>query len=418
MAGQESNMKSADQVFENARKYGSAADVLIRQMSGISELESSASGAWITGHKGGRFLDFGSFALFLFGHGNQLFCKELTSQLKQLAGSSRSMLNTVHGEALEALSSLTSEPLNKVMLLNTGAEAVEVALKLASVRTRRKSFFHLQHSFHGKTSGALSVTDSPIFRSGFPVPVVSQALQPEDTDKAVDLITHHKPAGVICEAIQGEGGVREVADDFLSRIRQACSEVGSVLIMDEIQSGLGRTGQVWAYEKSGVLPDMVLSGKALGGGMIPVSAVIATQDAFRPLDKNPLLHSSTYGGNPLASRAVLCAVRSVREGKIAEKAKHAGDLLKPALVALSNSYSGLFTKVSGRGLMLGLHCQNRHIAGLYLNACYSENLLVTPCLTVPEVIRLSPPACLSEAEAGEALVKLQSAAKFVSTKVA
>lgn len=405
-----------NETYSLMQKVSSSSDVLMRSLSGIDELETSSIDSTVTGHKGGEYLDFGSFALFLFGHRQQIFIKALTDQLRHLSGSSRTLLNALHASALDALLSLGSTKLSKGMLLNTGSEACEAALKLASIKTGRKHFLHLKHSFHGKSLGALGVTDGLLYRNVSYCPEFSQALTGIDGERDSKAILNCKPAALICEPIQGEGGVRELSDDYLKQIREACNQAGSLLIFDEIQCGLGRTGQLWAYQKSLQEPDILLCGKALGGGIIPVSALLATQKAFAPMDKNPLIHSSTYAGNPMACRAVLSAVECVNGG-VAQMCRDKGIQLSGILDRLVRRFPSLLVERRGRGLMQGIQCRSPEISGRFLKACLSRKLLVTPCLSSPEVIRLSPPAVVTDQELRKASKIFECAAKSVESSV-
>jgi putrescine aminotransferase len=174
--------------------------------------------------------------------------------------------------------------------------------------------------------------------------------------------------------------------------------VGALLISDEIQCGLGRTGALWATTWLGVSPDVLLLGKALGGGIMPVSAVVATPAAFRPFDRDPFLHTSTFGGNPLASAAVRSCLEVVREIDVPERATVLGKRVRTILDDVVAKRSDLFEGVSGRGLMLGLHCRNSEIAGEFMRNCLHNRVLLTPCLTTPNVVRLTPPAVMKEKE--------------------
>ena len=402
-----------NETYSILQRVSSSSDVLMRSLSGLNELEIASSGSVVKGHKGGDYLDFGSFALFLFGHSPDSFVRSLTDQLSRFSGSSRTLLNQIHAEALEALLSLDpTKTLSKGLLLNTGSEACEAALKLASLKTGRKNFLHMRHSFHGKTLGALGVTDGLLYRSLSYGSDFSRALTGTDPEQDCRKILESRPAAVICEPVQGEGGVRELTDDFLREIRKACSQAGSLLIFDEIQCGLGRTGHLWACQKSGQVPDILLCGKALGAGIIPVSALLATKEAFAPLDKNPLIHTSTYATNPLACRAVLTAVDCVNSG-VPEACFAKGILFKTILDDLVFRYPSVFSERRGRGLMQGLRCKSSEISGRFLKACFNRKILVTPCLSSPDVVRLSPPSVVTEKEMKQAFDIFDCAAHSV-----
>ncbi|MEU6026734.1 aminotransferase class III-fold pyridoxal phosphate-dependent enzyme [Streptomyces tauricus] len=292
----------------------------------------------------------------------------------------------LNARAAAALAGLAPDPLSKVMLLNSGAEAVEAALKLARARTGRTGLAHLAGSFHGKTTGALSLTDAAPFRDGLgPLLPGVLRLPRDDAAFAARLIRERRPAAVFAEPVQGEGGVHPLTPDHAQALRRACDEAGTLLVLDEIQCGLGRCGTLWAHETLGVRPDILLSGKALGGGVIPVSAMVATEDAYRPYDHDPLLHTSTFGGNPLASAALLATAEVVTTRDVPALARRAGQRLHTVLTGLVRDWPGLFTGVTGRGLILGLHGTRPDVSAEMMRAALSGRILLTMCLTAPAV---------------------------------
>ncbi|MGW6015206.1 aspartate aminotransferase family protein [Streptomyces sp. NPDC055210] len=379
------------------RTHQSAGRALLFRLTGATDPEVGGQGAWVTSAGGERYLDVGSFAVFLLGHGHAGPVEAVARQLRTLAGSTRTLPNETNARAAAALAALAPEPLTKVMLLNSGAEAVEAALKLARARTGRTGLAHLAGSFHGKTTGALSLTDAAPFRDGLgPLLPGVLRLPRDDAASAARLVHENRPAAVFAEPVQGEGGVHPLTADYAGALRRACDEAGTLLVLDEIQCGLGRCGTLWAHEPLGVRPDILLSGKALGGGVVPVSALVATEDAFRPYDHDPLLHTSTFGGNPLASAALLATLEVVASHDVPALARRAGHALRTVLTGLVRDWPGLFTRVTGRGLMLGLHGTRPDVSAEMMRAALSRRILLTMCLTAPGVLRFTPPAFIDE----------------------
>jgi putrescine aminotransferase len=381
------------EIVESVRLYQSKGQALLYRFVGVVDAEKSAQGSWVTGESGRRYLDLGGFGVFLLGHQHPGVIAKVSDQLSRLSCSSRWFPTAVGAEAAAMLVSIAPPGLSKVMFLNSGSEAAEAAAKLCRAATGRIPLCHIVGSYHGKTFGALSLTDNPNFRNGLG-PLVAEVHQlPRDgAQEAGQRIRALRPAGVFIEPIQGEGGIVEVPIETLRQIRAACSEVGALMVVDEIQCGLGRTGDVWAISHADVQPDILLSGKSLGGGVLPVSALLATSAAFGPYDHNPLLHTSTFGGNPLACAAVVATVKAIVDEQIPQKAKELGGKFKAILEELHENYADLFIKVSGRGLMLGLHCVRPDIAANYMQNCAREGVLLTPCIAQPHVLRVSPSA--------------------------
>ncbi|MGH8972969.1 MAG: aspartate aminotransferase family protein, partial [Acidimicrobiia bacterium] len=365
------------------------------------------------------YLDCGSVAVFLLGHGHPTVVAAVAAQLGRMTGTSRAFPSAVTAGAAAALAAVAPPGLDKVMFLNSGTEAVEAALKLARAVTGRTPVLHLEGSFHGKTLGALALTDSALLRdpSGPLVPGTAR-IPRHDPGAAGEAVRRAAPAAVFAEPVQGEAGAFEVPDAVLRALRSACDEVGALLVCDEIQSGLGRCEDWWAHTRSGVVPDVLLTGKALGGGVMPVSALVARPEAFVPYDRDPFFHASTFGGNPLACAAVTAALGVIASEGIPERAQHLGKRLRPALEALTAEWPDLFAGVSGRGLLLGLACRRPDVAGDFYRACLQQQLLVTPCLLRPDVIRFTPPAVLEEEELAFAEAALRTAAEATAREQA
>ncbi|WP_000474990.1 aspartate aminotransferase family protein, partial [Leptospira interrogans] len=254
-------------------------------------------------------------------------------------------------------------------------------------------------SYHGKTIGALSITDAPIFKQPFGRLLSNvQKVSRVDSVAVSEKIRTEKPAAFFIEPIQGEGGIYEFESSYIQEISKACNDVGTLLVFDEIQSGLGRTGTFWASEIFDVKPDIVIAGKALGAGIIPVSALIATEKTFKPFDRDPILHSSTFSGNPLASVAMLESLKLILDCNVPNLSKWKGEKLSAIINSIINDFPEIYEKRTGRGLLQGIHCQSAEISGLLVVYCLEEGLILTPCLSTPKVVRLSPSAFVSDEE--------------------
>lgn len=394
-----SGLELNNYVLNLLRKFSSKGRAFLYNAVGVNDVEVYSEASFVIGASGKKYLDFGSFAIFLVGHRHPKIISAITKQLTCLPGSSRSLPNVEFVHACESLVSIAPKGLEKVMLLNSGSEAVEAAAKLSRASTGRPTLIHIEKSYHGKSFGALSLTDSAEFREKF-YPLLPNVVKisRHDIESARKTILDLKPAAVFIEPIQGEGGIYEVESAYLSSIRNVCSDVGSLLIFDEIQCGLGRTGTMWASQISGVSPDILLVGKALGGGIIPVSALIATIDSFAPYDLDPILHSSTFGGNPLASVVVSTMVDILLSENVPKTSKIIGHEIQNIINDLVYKYPDLFKNLSGRGLMLGLHCKRSDISGIFIRQCLQHGLLLSPCITTPSVIRVTPPITLCPEE--------------------
>ncbi len=310
-----------------------------------------AEGQYVWDSNGRKYLDMhtGHGVAFL-GHRNPHILNSLTNQMSKLLVSSTSFRLRVREEMLEALSKVVPSKYEYVYLLNSGSEAVEFALKVARKFTNRKRIVYFTNSFHGRTFGALSVTSNQRYRRGFepllPETVMIKFNDVDEVIKSVDSQT----AAVILELIQGEGGVNVATKEFVSEVRRRTAEVGALMIVDEVQTGFGRTGTVWAFQQYDFYPDVLVAGKAIGGGF-PVSAVFLPLEVSLKLESGT--HGTTYGGNPLACAAVKAATEVLIRDSVPLKAREKGEellkLLKDRLKEVR-----MVREVRGAGLMVGI----------------------------------------------------------------
>ncbi len=375
----------------------SSGRVLLARLIGAKGLEQSGSGSVVVDHRGREFIDAGSFSVFLLGHSRREVLAAITSQLGTLSGSTKLMLNEVNARATSELVEFAGSGFDRAMLLNSGCESVDAALKLARAATGRTAIAHLTKSFHGKSVGALSVTDSDVFRAPFGELLTDvHAIKRNDLDDLHTVLNRERPACLILEPIQGEGGIVALSDRFMQEARKVCTEKGTLLICDEIQCGLGRCGRRFQFRKSGIAPDMVLVGKALGAGIIPVSALLAAETAFMPYAKDPFLHTSTFGGNPVASAAARAVLGQIVSEDVPSRAKRLGDQLSKILGRLHRQFPQLISDTRGEGLLQGIQFVRADLSAEFLKACLKEGVLVSPCLTTPDVVRVTPAATMTE----------------------
>jgi len=339
--------------------------------------------------EGRKYLDMHTcHGVAFLGHRNPHIVEALKTQLGKLIVTSTSFSTSVMDEMLEALSKVVPEKFQYVTLLNSGSEAVELALKLAKRVTSRKSLVAFTGSFHGRTLGALSVTHNPRYRRDFEplIPNVKFG-RFNDADALDDLVTE-ETAGVIVEVVQGEGGVNLATHEFIRELRRRTYEVGALLIVDEVQTGFGRTGKVWAHEHYSIQADVLLAGKALGGGF-PVSAVFMPGDIASKVVRGG--HGSTYGGNPLACAAVKASAELLVRESVPAKAEAAGSEL---LEVLRSELDGVKVVRSIRGLGLMVGIELRFLPGPVLRCAQEGGVLLLKAGST--VVRLLPPYMISK----------------------
>lgn len=340
--------------------------------------------------EGKEYLDFvGGIAVNLLGHCHPKVVMSIQKQAQRLIHVS----NLFHIEQQTKLAALlcANSFADKVFFCNSGTEAVEAAIKLARkyakehIGPERFEIIAAVNSFHGRTMGALSATGQDKFKKGFEPLLPGFVHVPYDDADAIEKAITQKTCAVLLEPIQGEAGVHVPTPDYLKKVRRICDERGILLILDEIQTGMGRTGELFAYQHWGIEPDMMTLAKGLANG-IPIGALLATEKvatAFGPGD-----HGSTFGGNPLACAAALTTLETVLEdGLILDQCRRMGKYLMKKLEYLKKEFSSVVISVRGMGLLVGVEI-TRECAPI-VTACLERGLLVN--CTAGNVIRFMPP---------------------------
>jgi len=366
-------------------------------------VEVRGEGAVVWDQDGKEYIDcLGGYGVFTLGHRHPKVVEAVKRQLDAMPMSGKTFFNPVQGELADRLAGLAPEGLKFTFFSNSGAEAVEAALKFAKLATGRQKMVSTVGSYHGKTMGALSVTGRDKFRKPFEPLVPGAAFVPfGDAAAAVQAIDGNT-ACMIVEPVQGEGGVRVPPDGYLRELRAACDRHGALLIVDEVQTGLGRTGHLWGCDHDGVKPDLMTLAKALGGGVVPIGATMGTADVWeRVFGQNPLVHTSTFGGNQLACAAGLAALQVIEEEGLVAKAAETGALMTGALRELQAKHD-LIAEVRGRGLLIGVEFSVDEVGELVIAQMVKRGMVAAYTLNNPRVIRIEPPLVISQGQALEA----------------
>ena len=310
-------------------------------------------GVYAFDQDGNRYLDATSGqGVAALGHCHPAVIRAIHEQAATLITCHESFYNDRRAELYALLSSMMPADLNRFFLCNSGAEANEGALKVAKLLTGRDGIVAAKRSFHGRTTGALSLTWTQKYRKPFQewLPAVDYVAF-NDIEAARQAITE-ATAAVVVEAIQGEGGVHPATDEYLQALRERCDETGAMLIIDEIQTGFGRTGRWFGFEQAGIAPDVISVGKAIAGGL-PMGAV-CWREAHGPIPR--ATHGSTFGGNPLVCAAAIAAVSAIRDECLVDKARYNGESFIDELKALNPRGA---REIRGRGLMIGIELRGR-----------------------------------------------------------
>ena len=369
---------------------------------------------------GRKFIDcLGGYGIYSAGIRHPKIVKAVTDQLRRMPLSSQELLDPLRGALAKLLGEISPGDLQYCFFINNGTDAVEGALKLARVVTGRTNFISSLRGFHGKSCGSLSLMGKWEYREPFlPLLPGIQFVEFGDAEAVEDELykadaTGKGVAGVIMEPVQGEAGAIVPPDDFWPRIRKACDEYGALLIADEVQTGMGRTGKMFGVEHWNTVPDIMCLGKALGGGVMPLSAFISTPKIWQVLEPNPFIHTSTFGGNPLACAAGIAAINVTLEEDLPAQAYRKGRYFLGELVALQIRYDRLLRQARGKGLLLGLEFVNTEIGYKVVSGLFRRNVLVAGTLTNSKVVRVEPALNIPDPLIDEILEKVEDTLKEV-----
>lgn len=363
--------------------------IMANTFSKRNRVITRGKGALVWDINGNEYIDCtGSYGVCIVGHCHPRVVEAVQRQVETLIACHASFYNDVRSELLEKIIGIAPKGLDKVFLSNSGAESVECAIKLARKYSGKPEIVALVGAFHGKTMGALSATWKKKYRVPF-MPLVPgfKHVPPNNLEKVREAITE-KTAAILVEPIRGEGGVRVPSDDFLPGLKEICDEKDVLLIFDEVQTGFGRTGKVFACEHWNVVPDIMCLAKSVAGG-IPMGATFARQDVMSAFQRGE--HSSTFSGNPLVCAAASAAIDVLVEERLPERAATLGRYFKGKLEGLQEKYR-IVREVRGLGLMLGMEL--RFDVYNILLGCMDRGVLVLDAGR--NVLRFLPPLVIEK----------------------
>lgn len=361
---------------------------------------SHGEGPYVFDNEGKKYLDFlAGIAVNVLGHAHPRLVAAIADQAGKLIHCSNLYYTEEQVKLIKSLVDLSG--LDKVFLANSGAEANEGAIKLArkygkAIHPDKMEIISAEHGFHGRTLATLTATAQPKYQKGYePLPAGFKYVPYNDIE-ALKAAINPNTCAIILEPIQGEGGINVPAEGYLEKVRQICDENNVLLIFDEIQTGMGRTGKMFAYQHFGIKPDIVTMAKGLGGG-VPIGAFLAVNkvaNVFCPGD-----HGSTFGGNPLACAAANAVLEAMQEDNLTANADKVGKYMLEELTKLQRKYSSLISEVRGRGLMIGVNLSQpgRDI----VEKCLEKGVIIN--CTAGNVLRFVPPLNINKQHVDEAV---------------
>jgi acetylornithine/succinyldiaminopimelate/putrescine aminotransferase len=359
---------------------------------------ATAEGCTVIDVHGRRYLDFLSgIGVANVGHAHP----QVVAAVREQAG--RYLHAMVYGEYVQEpqvrlaarLARLLPPSLSTVYFTNSGAEAIEGALKTARKRTRRRSFVAFDGAFHGDTFGAMSIGGNALYRDPFEPLLADVQRLPFGDSGALDAIDD-SVAAVVIEPIQAEGGVRLPPAGYLAALRRRASEAGALLVFDEVVTGFGRSGSLFAFERFEAVPDVLVLGKALGGGM-PLGAFVSSPEILSTLSSDPpLAHVTTFGGHPVSCAAGLAALDVLLDERLWQRAERLGNALRRRLAELP--WQGRLKEIRGAGMLIGIELADADFTRRFAGRCFARGLILNWTLHRDRVIRLAPPLVLAEDE--------------------
>lgn len=371
--------------------------------SDYSFVEWEDEGAVFRDTHGVEFIDcLGGFGIYMLGHRNPRVVEVVQAQLNRYALHSQELVEPLRGYLSKLVEMITPGDLQYSFICNGGAEAVEMALKLARLASGKTCFISTVNAFHGKSMGAVSATGKGVYRKPY-LPLIPgfqhvEYADAEAIEKAIRnlIAVGESVAGVIVEPIQGEAGIIVPPADYLPALREICDRYEVLLITDEIQTGMGRTGTLWAVEQVNVVPDILIMGKAFGGGVMPITGIVARKHLWQNMLENPwILGSPTFGGNPLSCSAAIAAIKYTVEWDIPQMAAEKGDYIMKKLQGYKEKYPSVLKEIRGRGLLIGMEFPSDEIGFKLAKDLFDQRVLVGGTLNNARVIRIEPAAIIS-----------------------
>jgi putrescine aminotransferase len=390
----------------------------------FAALEWSGEGSVLCDLLGREYIDcLGGYGIFSAGVNHPKVMKAVTDQMQRMALNSQELLEPWRAALARVLAEVTPGDLQNSFFINNGTDAIEGAIKLTRLYTKRNTFISTIGGFHGKSMGSLSLMGKASFREPFQYGLQDVRFVPYGDADALESEFHRceavgvQIAGVVLEPIQGEAGGIVPPADFFPRARELCTRYGALLIADEIQTGMGRTGKLWGVDHWNVAPDIMCLGKSIGGGVMPLSAFISTAAIWEVMIPNPIIHSTTFGGNPLACAAGLAAIQVTLEEDLPGQAAVKGEFLLRELACLRDKYPRVLKEVHGKGLLIGMEFPVQEIGWKVASGLFKRGVLVAGTYSKAQVIRIEPALGIPMELLQEMLNRLEDTFKEVASAV-
>jgi putrescine aminotransferase len=363
---------------------------------GLNKIAAKAQGATITDSQGNTYIDcVGGYGLFNLGHNNPDIIESVMEQLKEQQLLTKPLISEIQVRLAECIERITPGDLSCSFILNSGSEAIDCAIKLVRLHKGRKTIITAQKSFHGHTFGALTASGIPSFKRAFQPLLPGFVNVPFGDIDALERSISADTGAVLIEPIQHEAGIHLPPDDYLLKVRDLCDRHDLILVLDEIKTGFGKTGRMFACEYYNIVPDVLVLGKSLGGGLIPAGAVAAKSHFLKRFGLSFSMSASSYAGNVLACRAGLAAIRYIRESNVLAECEEKGKMLLRSFRDYVGEYPDILRSAKGLGLLIGIETQSGKIALELAKEMIRQGIIMIPAFGNSSVLMAEPPLVIS-----------------------
>jgi len=393
-----------ERLFESYGRLINPAYPQFLKRLGLNRIAVKAEGATITDSAGRTYIDcVGGYGLFNLGHNHPEIIQGLKEQLDKKELFTKPLITEAPVKFAEKLAEISPESLSCSFVCNSGSEAIDSAMKLARLHKGKQEIITAINSFHGYTFGALSASGILSFKKLFEPMVPGVLHVPFGDIKALENMVSSDTAAILLEPMQHEAGIFLPPKDYFQQVRRICEKNDIILILDEIKTGCGKTGRMFAFEHSGVVPDILVLGKSLGGGLMPIGALIAKKRLWRKFGLSFPMSASSFAGNTLASCAALLTLQLIQRENIIEECEKKGDLLLDQLQRCAEKYPAILKSVKGLGLLIGIETvRAKNTMGL-AKEMVQQGVLTAPAFGNPSVLMIEPPLIISREQIHQVL---------------
>jgi putrescine aminotransferase len=403
-------------LYESYNEFISSTYPSFLKKFGLLRTAIKAEGAIIIDSSGKTYIDcVGGYGLYNIGHNHPKVIQDMIAQLNRKQLFTKPLITEIQVRLAEVLSEISPGDLCCSFICNSGSEAIDSAIKLARLQSRRKQVITAENSFHGYTYGALSATGIPSFKRSFSPLIPKIVHVPFGDIAALGEAASSDTAAVILEPIQHEAGVSVPPEEYLPEVRRLCDENGIILIIDEIKTGFGKTGNMFACEELEIVPDMLVVGKSLGGGMVPIGALIAKKNLWKRFSLSFPMSASSFAGNTLACQAALTTIEILRRDDLLVECIRKGEVFIHELQELTGKYPDILKDVRGKGLLLGLEVADSINAFELSKEMIRQGVIVLPAFGNQSTIMIEPPIVISFEQIQDVLVAFDSACEKIHT---